>query len=113
MPTHQNEISVPANATVNLMANSQYEWLPWPALLELGLMANATGLQATIQSGSDVLSEEGLVPFNATAGLYPKYPDDYHWSDEAAAGDRIKVNCRNTTGAAIPVRIVAKLSPLI
>lgn len=113
MPTHNTQQTVPANGTLNLMLNSQYEYLPWPAAVEFGLMADATGLVLTLQSGSDVLSEEGPVPFSATAGLYPKYPDDFHWSDEAAMGDRIKVLVRNTTGAGIPCRLVSKLTPAI
>lgn len=112
MPLYTNKQSVAANATVtNVLAGSQYEFLPFAALVEIGLAADASGVLTTVSSGSDILQEEGPVPVLA-AGVFPKYPDEFHLSDEAAPGDRLKVAIRNTTGGAVNVITVIKLTPM-
>jgi hypothetical protein len=110
MPTITNTTAVLTATLVNLVAGSQYEYLPNDANVEIGLLGDVTGGLVTIISGSDLLAQEGAMPFLAGLGNYPKYPDDFHWSDEAAAGDRLTVQVRNPTGGTINVRWVIKLT---
>jgi len=108
MPLIQNSVSVAANATnENVLAGSQYEYLPSNALLEFGLNASATGLVADVLSGSDVLAESMAL---STANRVPVYPDDFTLNDVAAAGERIKVRVRNTTGGALTVFYAVRIS---
>jgi hypothetical protein len=112
MPTMVISTSVPANGTAFPMANTQWEYMPYPADIEIGFKADATGLLCTVVSGPDLLQEEGPVTFSATANLLPIYPDDFHLEDEVAQHDRLKIQLRNTTGGAIVVRTVIKINPM-
>ena len=75
----------------------------------MGVSAAATGTFVTFNSGADVVAEEFEPPI---ATIYPVIPDEMYFSDVAAAGDRLVIRVRNTTGAAIVVRVVAQLTGL-
>jgi hypothetical protein len=83
----------------NVLSGSQFEFLPFNALLEFGLNGDANGgdLRIDIFSGQDVVVEQ-LTP--SVQNRVPIYPDDYVGSDVAAAGERIKIRVRNTSAAA-------------
>jgi hypothetical protein len=109
MPIINVKTALGANGTANPLSGSQYEYLPFPAQVEIAVVADLTGVLATVSSGSDVLQEEGFVPFKTGT---PTYPDDYLLTDLAAAGDRLKVALRETTGVAKTVYTSVKLTPL-
>jgi len=109
MPVIQGSVSVAANSTNdNVLSGSQYEFLPWNAVLEFGLAASANGLNADVFSGQDVLAESMLL---SAANHIPIYPDDFTLNDVAAAGERIKVRLRNTTGGALTGFWSIKITP--
>ncbi len=112
MPQLQFSQSVAAGATYIPTQGWQYEYLPFPALVEVGMDTTAVGLVATVSSGSDVLQEESPVSAGGTAGVVPSPLNTPYLSDQAAAGDRIKVSVRNTTGGALTVTGIIKLTPL-
>lgn len=100
MPTIQGNISIAANGVVdNVLSGSQFEFLPYNAALEFGIVgdANAADLRVDVYSGQDVLMETAMP---STQNRIPVYPDDYNLQDVAGAGERIKVRARNTNGAA-------------
>lgn len=100
MPLIQGNISIAANAVNdNVLAGSQFEFLPYDAQLEFGLNGDANGadLRVDVYSGQDVLLENA--PMSAQNRI-PVYPDDFSLTDVAGAGERIKVRVRNTSGAA-------------
>jgi len=110
MPVIKREVSVPANSTVdNIVAGSIYEFLPWNAAINLGMTASATGLVATVNTGSDTVQEESAVDILTT---FPKIPDDMTVQDVARAGERFVVKVRNTTGGALTFRLLAQLNPI-
>jgi len=112
VPTLTVRIALAANGTnENVFSGSIYEFMPWPANLELGVAADATGVLATVNSGSDTLAEEQPVVIKAI-NVMPVYPDDFQFSDEAMAGDRIKVKLRDTSGAARVAMVTMKITPL-
>lgn len=111
MPTIMQRTILAANGTANPLSGSQYEYLPFPAYLEFGIVTDATGVLETITSGSDVLQEEGPVGIRAI-NTPPVYPDDFMVTDYAAAGDRLKVQLRDTSGAQRTVMTVVKITPL-
>lgn len=111
MPQHTFESAIAAGATVNPMAGTLYEYLPFPADVEIGLITTATGILATISSGPDLLAEEQPIQYNATARL-PIYPDDFLWNDEAAQGDKLQIRLRNTTGGSLTCRGCVRITPL-
>ena len=77
--------------------------------MSMGVTAAATGTFVTFNSGADVVAEE-FEP--AILTRYPIIPDEMYFSDVAAAGDRLVIRCRNTTGAAIIVRVICQVTPL-
>ena len=112
MPTISKRQSVNAGATVdNILANSQYEFAPFDGTIEVGIFADKNLVTTAIFSGPDVLAEPGTaVPFGAAEAM-PKYPDDYHWEDEVAQGDRLKVAISNGNAAASIVTVVLRMTP--
>jgi len=106
----QKTASVAANTTVdNVLSGSQFEFLPMPAALEFGIVGSATGLQADVYSGSDMLCE-GLDV--STQNRFPVFPDDYTLTDVAGAGERIKVRIRNTTAGALTYFVGVRITPI-
>lgn len=96
MPIIQSSISLPAASTNdNVLAGSQFEFLPYHASLEFGLNGDASGtdLRLDVYSGQDVLLENGTAN---NLNRVPIFPDDFVLTDVAAAGERIKVRVRNT-----------------
>jgi len=112
MPTVTVRVPLTANASNNnVLAGSIYEYLPFAALAEIGILADATGVLASINSGPDTLAEEQPVQIG-TINTFPRYPDDFYYSDEAAPGDRLKIAVRDTSGAARVVMVVARINPI-
>jgi hypothetical protein len=102
--------SVAANSVNdNVITGSQFEYLPYNASLEFGLVGSATGLQADAYSGQDILCESMSI---STQNRFPVYPDDYTLTDVAAAGERVKVRIRNTTGGALTYFVAIRVTPL-
>lgn len=110
MPVIQNSVSVAANATNdNVLQGSQFEFLPFNAFLEFGLVASAAGLVADVYSGSDTVAESYAL---STQNRFPVYPDDFPLNDVAAGGERIKVRIRNTTGGALTAFFSVRITPV-
>ena len=113
MPVIQGTTSVAAaSVNDNVLAGSQFEFLPFNASLEFGLAGDANGadLRVDVYSGADVLMENA--PMSAQNRL-PVYPDDYTLTDVAAAGERLKIRVRNTNaGAARSINFAVRITPL-
>jgi hypothetical protein len=112
MPFIGKRIALGASATASALADDQFEYLPYNALVEFALSADATGVLMTIFSGSDLLMDEGPVPIG-TINVFPKYPDDYHLQDVAAGGERLKIRLRDTTAAARVVMVGVRISQIL
>jgi len=110
MPIIQGTASIAANGTnENVLTGSQFEYLPYNALVEFGLIGAAAGLVADVYSGADIVAESfALNPANRFA----IYPDDYQLNDVAAGGDRLKVRVRNTTGGAVVCNFSVRITPV-
>lgn len=104
-------VALAASGTATPLAGTLYEDLPYDALVEFGLQADATGVLASISSGTDILMEEGPVQVG-TINVQPKYPDDFYVSDVGAAGDKLIVRLRDTSGAARVVMVAVKITPI-
>jgi hypothetical protein len=110
MPVIFRETTVAANATVdNLLSGSAFEFARQNSLVSVGVTAAATGTFVTFNSGADVVAEEYPPPILTR---YPIIPDEMYASDVAAAGDRLVLRVRNTTGAGIVVRCVVQTSAI-
>lgn len=111
MPLIQASVSVAANSVNdNVITGSQFEFLPYDAQLNFGLIASATGLVLDVYSGQDTLAE-GMNP--STQNRFPIFPDDFNLTDVAAAGERLKIRARNTTGGALTLFYAVQVNPIV
>jgi hypothetical protein len=110
MPVIQKEISIAANSTEdNLISGSSFEFLRGNAVVSIGMVGSATGLVASIQSGSDIVLEEAPLAVKTTM---PTIPDDMYYNDVGTLGDRLVLRVRNTTAGALTVRAIVQITPL-
>lgn len=112
MPSISKRFSMLTTTQVdNALANSQYEFAPFDGTIEVGIFADGNLVQTAIFSGPDVLAEPGTpVPFGAAEAL-PVYPDHFHWEDEVAQADRLKIQLNNTNAGTRLVNVVLRITP--
>lgn len=99
MPLVQNITSVAlSSVNDNVLTGSQFERLPYPALVEFGLNGDANGadLRVDVYSGTDVLLENA--PMNTLARLPNK--EELMLRDVAGYNEQLKIRVRNTSAAA-------------
>ena len=113
MPVIFNQATnIAAGVTVNPLAGSQYEYLPFDAFVEFAIYADvADTWNVSVFSGSDVLMQAAVIPNLATATPI-LYPDHYFLNDVAGAGERLGVQAVNGTGAAADFRTIVRITPL-
>jgi len=112
MPVIQGSVSVAGlGVNDNVLASSQFEFMPYHGAVEFGLNGDANGadLRVDVYSGQDVLMEGASM---SAQNRIPVYPDDYQLNDVAAAGERLKVRVRNTNAAARVIFYAVRITPL-
>jgi len=110
MPLIQGSVSIPGlSVNDNVLTGSQFEFLPYDASLEFGLVGDANGadLRIDVYSGQDTLTE-AMQP--SVANRVPVYPDDFTLTDVAAASERIKVRVRNLNAAARVLNFAVRIT---
>lgn len=109
----KNFIDITAGAsTNNVLSGSAFEFVPNESVVEIGLLASATGLLTSVSSGSDILLEDGSnVDVVRIANQGPIYPDDYGLTDIAMPGDRLRIGVRNPTAGTIRLFYGVRVSP--
>lgn len=93
----------------NVLQGSQFEYLPYNARLSFGMCGSAAGLLADVYSGQDIVAESMALN---TQNRFPVVPDDFILGDIGAAGDRLKLRLRNTTGGALTAFWSVNIVPL-
>jgi len=111
MPVIPIRTALGANATVFPLQGTRYEYLPYDAAIEIAVSADATGVLATLGSGTDSVQDEGPVQLG-TINVQPKYPDDFYLTDVAGGGEHLFYQLRDTSGVARVVQSVVKITPL-
>ena len=99
-------------ATIFPWQGNQYEVLPFDAMVEIAILADAgdTWL-GSVFSGTDVLMQSTQVDTLAVANPI-LYPDHYSLSDVAAERERLGCALTNNTGGVADVRTAVKITPL-
>ena len=112
MPSFTFSQALTANGTFRPLEGWQYEYLPWPA--EVQVLSRATGVSvvAVFTSGSETIVEESPVQAGGTIGVIPSSLNTPIQGWLAAAGDRLKLNYRETAGATPTVDGIIEISPL-
>jgi len=112
MPSFIFTQSIAAGATFNPLVGWQYQYLPWPAEVSVLARATAIAMVAVYTSGSETIVEESPVQAGGTSGVTPSPLNTPTQGWHAAAGDLLKLNYRNTSGAAIVVDGIIEVMPL-
>lgn len=113
MPSFTFSQALTANGTFRPLDGWQYEYLPWPA--EVQVLARATGVTVVnvYTSGSETIVEESPVQGGGTAGVIPSSLNTPIQGWYAAAGDRLKLNFRETGGLTPTVDGIIEIQPLM
>ncbi len=112
MPSFTFSSSVAAGATFRPLDGWQYEYLPWPAEVTVLSRATAVAMVNTYTSGSETIVEESPVQAGGTAGVIPSPLNTPVQGWMGAAGDRLKLAFRNTSGGAITCDGIIEVVPL-
>lgn len=111
MPSDVITVSIAAGATATPLAGRQYEFVNDASLVQIGILAEATGMVQTIYMGSDLVQEEAPCQIG-TANQVPVYPDHYNVAENVYAGTRLKVQLRNTSAGTIVNKVAIRINPL-
>jgi len=112
MPSFIFSQSVAAGASFNPLVGWQYQYLPWPAEINVLSRAAAVGMVQVFTSGSETIVEESPVQAGGTAGVTPSPLNTPVQGWHAAAGDLLKLNYRNTTVGAVVVDGIIEATPM-
>ena len=112
MPSFSFSQSIAAGATFRPLDGWQYEYLPFPAEVTVLARAVAIAMVHVYTSGSETIVEESPTQSGGTAGITPSPLNTPVQGWLGAAGDRLKLSYRNTSGAAIVVDGIIEIVPL-
>jgi len=104
-----------AGSALNIVQGSQYEYIPFHANVRVAPFtrdATEGGCLATVYFDTDLMLQESPILSLATAGTFPKYPDDFHLVRDCLQGTRLNVTLRNTTAGTIVSGVVIHLEPI-
>lgn len=103
-------LSVAANAVSgNVLAGELFEFPPQPSAIAVAAVGAAAGLRATFTMGGTVIMNDQPI---SGANRFPIQPDDVIVEEGAIAGERLFLEFRNTTGAAITVDYKINITPV-
>jgi len=112
MPSFIYSQAVLAGASFNPLDGWQYQYLPWPAEVQVLSRATAIAVVQTYTSGSETIVEESPTQAGGTAGVTPSPLNTPVQGWMAAAGDLLKLTFRNTSGGTITIDGIIEVSPL-
>lgn len=112
MPQFTATASLGAGATAAPLTGWEYEYLPFPAHVRVITDCTATGMVKTVKAGSETIVSECPLKLGGTAGAFLTEfgctPIDFN----AAAGDKLAVIFRNTSGGAISYNLEIIVNPI-
>ncbi len=101
-----------ANGVARPLDGWQYEYLPWPAEVQVLARSTLVGLVSVYTSGSETIVEESPVQAGGTIGVTPSPLNTPVQGWIGAAGDRLKLSFRETAGATPTVDGIIEIQPL-
>ena len=113
MPTFRFTELFVASTTRQPLTGWQYEYLPWPAKVNVLVRSTTAGNVIVITSGSETIVEESPVQAGGTIGVTPSPLNTSADSWIGAAGDRLKISIREILAGTPTVDGVIEVEPLI
>jgi len=101
-----------AGGTIRPLDGWQYEYLPWPAEVQVLARSTLVGVVNVYTSGSETIVEESPVQAGGTIGVIPSSLNTPIQGWHAAAGDRLKLNYRNTGVGTPTIDGIIEITPL-
>lgn len=111
MPAINRRTVLAASGEAQPLQGTQFEFPEETSVYEIGIQADATGVLATVSTGSETEQEESPVQLG-TINVQPKYPDDFYITGIVLGGQRLKINLRDTSAAQRIVMTSVKLRSL-
>lgn len=111
MPTLTISTSIAAGATATPLLGTQYEFVSEASQIQIGILAEATGILQTVYMGRDLIQEEAPSIIGA-ANAIPLWPDHFLVSENVYEGTRLKVQLRNSSGGTIVVKTTVRMNSL-
>lgn len=96
-------------ANANIIAGSQFEFLPYDSNVAMGFSQSVTGLLVSVFAGSDLVIADLVAVVKATS---PVNPDDFSVNFDAFEGSRMVISVRNPTGGSITLLSTIVITPL-
>jgi len=96
----------------SLLTGQVYEFMPYDAFVEIGIVQSATGLIMSISCDTDVVVQDvgqTNIPIKATP---PVYPDDFMPGFSCMRGSRVFLAVRNPTGGTLTGFYSVRITPL-
>lgn len=112
MPSFTFSQVMTANGTFRPLDGWQYEYLPWPAEVQVLARSTLVGVVNVYTSGSETIVEESPVQAGGTIGVIPSSLNTPIQGWHAAAGDRLKLNFRNTGVGTPTIDGIIEITPL-
>ncbi len=112
MPRFTFSTLMVANGTIRPLDGWQYEYLPWPAEVQVLARSTLVGVVNTYTSGSETIVEESPVQAGGTIGVIPSSLNTPIQGWYGAAGDRLKLSYRETAGTAPTIDGIIEITPL-
>lgn len=112
MPSFSYSQAIVAGATFRPLEGWQYQYMPWPAEVTVLARATAIAMVQVYTSGSETIVEESPTQAGGVAGVTPSPLNTPVQGWMAAAGDLLKLQYRNTSGATITVDGIIEIVPL-
>jgi hypothetical protein len=103
--------SIAAGGIATPFLGQQYETVGDNSTVQIGILAEATGILQTVFMGNDLVMEESPSKIGA-ANAIPIWPDDFLVSENVYAGTKLKVQLRNSSGGTIVVKTAVRINPL-
>ena len=115
MPSFIISEAIAIGGTINPLQDQgwQYQYLPWPARVEVMSRSVLVDLLQTYTSGSETIVEESPVQAGGTLGVTPSPLNTPIQAWDAAAGDLLKLRYRNENAAANHIDAIIEVTPLI
>jgi len=113
MPSFTVSQALTANGTIRPLDGWQYEYLPYPAEIQVLARATDGNVVNTLTSGSETIVEESPVQGGGTASVIPSPLNTPVQGWFGAAGDRLKLLYRETAGGTPTVDGIIEIQPLI
>lgn len=113
MPSLSFSSAMTANGTYTPLSGWQYEYLPWPAAVSVISTSTDANVLQTFSSGSETIVEESPTSGGGTAGRTPSALNFPVTEWVAAAGDRLKLNFRETAGGTPTVDGIINVEPYL